>query len=267
MNIDDVSCDVEVDIFVTLVKDHKEEIEPRHDRSRHGHIGLEGHFPIIPSPNRVGSCQDRSSSVERSLNTGFRNRDGLLFHRFVDGDLVGNVHLVKFVNGTDTVIGQHEGSGLDGKFTRLFVLDHSRCETGGGRCFSGRVDCSWQETADVSDRISAASRNFECNGDLLQELRFTGGWITNNTDVKVTSKVNTFLCLFMHTTHQLEQDTLFDDLVSCLSAPQIQRATSSPKETELTVDGRGDTGNETLVDVVGVDHSSELIDLFGGQRI
>lgn len=40
--------------------------------------------------------------------------------------------------------------------------------------------------------------------ELLQELRFTGRRITDNTDVDVASKVDTFLSLFMNTAHQLQ---------------------------------------------------------------
>jgi hypothetical protein len=40
--------------------------------------------------------------------------------------------------------------------------------------------------------------------DLLQELRFTGGRITDNTDVDIASKVDTLLGLFMYTAHQLQ---------------------------------------------------------------
>ena len=40
--------------------------------------------------------------------------------------------------------------------------------------------------------------------DLLQELRFTRGRITDNTDIDITSEMDTFLSLFMYTAHQLQ---------------------------------------------------------------
>jgi hypothetical protein len=36
------------------------------------------------------------------VDAGLGDRDGLLFHGFVDSNLVCNVHLVELVNGADT---------------------------------------------------------------------------------------------------------------------------------------------------------------------
>ena len=78
------------------------------------------------------------------MDAGFGDGDGLLFHCFVDCDLVGNVHFVEFVDRTDTaavlaglvsislnkVLGvtysQHEGTGFDGEFSSFGIL-HDRC--------------------------------------------------------------------------------------------------------------------------------------------
>ena len=40
--------------------------------------------------------------------------------------------------------------------------------------------------------------------DLLQKLRFTRGRITDNTDIDIASKMDTFLGLFVYTAHQLQ---------------------------------------------------------------
>lgn len=70
------------------------------------------------------------------MDTGFGDGDGLLFHGFVDGDLIRDVHLVELVNGADAIVREHEGPGFYGEFARFFVFDDGGGETGGGRGFA-----------------------------------------------------------------------------------------------------------------------------------
>jgi hypothetical protein len=54
------------------------------------------------------------------LHSCFRDRDGLLLHSFVNSNLVPHVHLIKFINTTDTLqpnrptINQVPGRAKDG---------------------------------------------------------------------------------------------------------------------------------------------------------
>jgi hypothetical protein len=74
----------------------------------------------------------------------------LLFHRFVNSDLVRDVHLVELVDSADAVVRQHQRAGFDGKLARLFVLDDGGRETCRGGSLAGGVDGTRQEAADVS---------------------------------------------------------------------------------------------------------------------
>lgn len=98
-------------------------------------------------------------------------------------------------------------------------------------------------------------------GDLLQELRFTCRWVTDDTHIDITSKVDALLSLFVYSAHQLQQDTLFDNLVACSSA------FIRDDGRRHTIDGRGDTGNQSLIDIIGLYHGSELINLLLSQRL
>jgi hypothetical protein len=49
---------------------------------------------------------------------------------------------------------------------------------------------------------------------VLEELRLGRGRVADNADVDVTSQVNTFLRLLVHTAHELQENTLFDNLVT-----------------------------------------------------
>ena len=84
--------------------------------------------------------QDGGPRVEVGLDARLRNRYSLLFHRFVNRDLVRRVHLVELVNTTNAVVRQHQGAGLDAELARLAVSRDARRQTGCGRGLAGRVD-------------------------------------------------------------------------------------------------------------------------------
>jgi hypothetical protein len=98
------------------------------------------------------------------LYSSFGNGDGLLFHGFMDCDLITNVHFVKLVNGTDAVVGEHERTSFDGELASLFVFDNGGRETGSGGGFARGVDCSGEEGAYVSVRMVRGD-NFRAEKD------------------------------------------------------------------------------------------------------
>ena len=67
--------------------------------------------------------------------------------------------------------------------------------------------------------------------------------------------------LLVHTTHELEQDTLLDNLVAFYQLHFVDPM------TQLTIDCRSDTGNQSLIDVVRIDHRFELFDLLRCKRV
>lgn len=105
-----------VNLLVALVQDDEEEIEAGHNRCGHVDIGAESCLAIIAASDWVGGREDGGARVKGGLDTGFGDGDGLLLHGFMDGDLVGQVHLVKLVDGADAVVGEHESAGFNGVF-------------------------------------------------------------------------------------------------------------------------------------------------------
>ena len=85
--------------------------------------------------------------MDASFCYGYR----LLFHGFMNGYLVRDIHLVKLVNGAYTVVRKHQGTSLDGKVTCFLVFDDRCCETGGGGRLSRSVDCAGQEGTNVPE--------------------------------------------------------------------------------------------------------------------
>ena len=63
------------------------------------------------------------------MDAGFRNRDGLLLHSFVDGNLVLDIHLVKLIDAADAVIRKHQGTSFDAELTCLRILAHRGGQT------------------------------------------------------------------------------------------------------------------------------------------
>ncbi|KAH3660537.1 hypothetical protein OGAPHI_007123 [Ogataea philodendri] len=81
-------CQLRVHSLVTFVQNNKEQVESRHDRRSHGQIALQTNFRVVSSSNRVSSGQYGGSGVQGGLNTGLGDGDCLLFHGFVDSNLV-----------------------------------------------------------------------------------------------------------------------------------------------------------------------------------
>lgn len=67
-------------------------------------ILLEWDGGIVSSTNRIGSGDDCTASLQGRNDTSFGDRDGLLFHGFVDGGSIGVIHLVEFVNETGALV-------------------------------------------------------------------------------------------------------------------------------------------------------------------
>lgn len=133
MHIDDMLSNVQIDRLVALIEHDKEQVESTHNRRTHGDVGSQAHLSVVPSADRVCSGQNRRSCVQRGLDTGLGDTDRLLFHGFVNGDLITDIHLVEFVNGADTVVCKHEGTSFNGEFAGFLVSDDSSGQTCGGR--------------------------------------------------------------------------------------------------------------------------------------
>ena len=130
VNTNNVLSQMAVDSLVALIQYDEEEIETRHDGRRHVDVRAQRCLAVVASADRISRSKDRGTGVEGGLDAGLSNRDCLLFHSFVDSDLIGNIHLVELVDGADTVVSQHESTGLDCELSSLLVLDYRGCKTG-----------------------------------------------------------------------------------------------------------------------------------------
>src|SRR5258707_877882 len=101
MDPDNVLSKMTIYILVALVKNNKEQIKTRHDRSGHVDVSSESCLSVITTADRIRCSQDGCSGIQSCLNTSFCYRNSLLFHGFVNSHLIANIHLIKLINGTD----------------------------------------------------------------------------------------------------------------------------------------------------------------------
>jgi len=127
--IDDVFGDGEVGIFIAFVKDDEKQIETGHDRGGEVEIRFERFGFIISPSNGIRRSEDGGSCVEGRLDASLGNGDGLLFHGFMDGNLIPWVHFIKFVDATNTL---KEGSNVNN------ICVWERCGGWGGCCIRCR---------------------------------------------------------------------------------------------------------------------------------
>lgn len=71
------------------------------------------HLPV----DRVGRGYDGAPRIERSVNTGLGDGDGLLLHDFVDRHAIDVGHLVELVDAHDSSIGEDHGTGFESALT------------------------------------------------------------------------------------------------------------------------------------------------------
>ena len=126
MDVNNMLRYVEIDLLVTFIQDDEKEVETAHDRSSHRDVPSKRLLAIVPATDRVCGGKNGCACVECSVNARFGDGYGLLFHGFVDGDLVRDIHFIKFVDGANPVIRKHQCASLDSKVPCLFVF-HNRC--------------------------------------------------------------------------------------------------------------------------------------------
>ena len=145
MHIHDVFCYVEVNFFVAFVQDDEKQIETTHDWSCHRNVSTKRLFAIIPAANGVRSCKYGRPCVECGVDARLGDRYGLLFHSFMNGNLIRDIHFVEFINGADPVIRQHQGTSLDGEVSCLFIFDDRSGKTRSGGSLSRGVNSTGKE--------------------------------------------------------------------------------------------------------------------------
>jgi hypothetical protein len=141
----------------------------------HERLGL-----IVPTEDGIGSRQNTCPGIERRIDARLGNGYGLLLHSLMNGDLVLSIHLIKLIDTTDPVIGQHQGPCLNAHLPILIPRDR-RSQTGSARRLATRVDASGHELL-----------------DRFQELGLGCGGVADYQYVQVATDVQSGLGGFVH---------------------------------------------------------------------
>lgn len=104
MDIDNVFRDTQIGPWVAFVENHEKQIKSTHDWRAHLNVSSQRPFAIIPPSDGVCGGENGCPCIECCVYASLGYGDGLLFHGFVNGHLVGYVHLVEFVDSTDTIV-------------------------------------------------------------------------------------------------------------------------------------------------------------------
>lgn len=145
----DVFCYVEVNFFVAFVQDDEKQVETAHDWSRHRNVSSKRLFAIVPTTDGVCSGKYGRTCVECGVDARLGDRYSLLFHRFVNGNLVRDIHFVELVNGADPVVRQHQGTSLDGEVPCLLVFDDGSGKTRRRGSLSRGINSTGKERANI----------------------------------------------------------------------------------------------------------------------
>ena len=84
---------------------------------------------IIFRSNWICRCEDSSSGVELTHDTGFGNRDGLLLHGLMEDGTAIFVHFVELIDAADTLVREDNGTRLQDEFLGLGVFGDVRGQT------------------------------------------------------------------------------------------------------------------------------------------
>jgi len=90
----------------------------------------------------------------------------------VNSDLILDVHLVELIDAADAVVSQHKGTSFDAELSSLGVFADTCRQTRSVGSLATTVDSAGEELADV-----------------LEELRFSCGWVAHDADVDVASQL------------------------------------------------------------------------------
>ena len=130
MHLDDMARNLEVIFVLLFIENYEEEIEARHNRSRDVHIVTQRLSPIVPTTQRVCCSQDRGARIKSGVNASFGNRDGLLLHSLVNGNLVLDIHLVELIDAADAMVCKHQRTSLNAKLACLVVFAYRGGQAG-----------------------------------------------------------------------------------------------------------------------------------------
>lgn len=137
-------CQTSIEYFILWIQNQKDQIETWQQRVWQLHI-VNDIFILIPLRFRwICSGQNWCACIQLTNDTGFCNAQCLLFHYLVQDATRWIVHFVKFINATDTIVGQYERTTVNSNRFCFYLFV---------KLINGKDDCqkfgNWKHTFGV----------------------------------------------------------------------------------------------------------------------
>ena len=108
----DVLCELFVLRLVSLVEQKEDHVEAGEEGLGQVDVQVGPLRLVVAAIHRVGSGQDRRTSVETCSDACFGDRNCLLLHDLVNVGAVALIHLVKLINTANAAVGKHQSARL-----------------------------------------------------------------------------------------------------------------------------------------------------------
>jgi hypothetical protein len=118
-----------VAVSVVCVADDEDEVETGQDGGLEVDVLAWGLEVVVAAEDRVGGGEHTCAGVEDRGDSGFGDRDGLLFHGFVDGYTIFVTHLVELVDADSATICENHGTTFEVELPGCCVALHGGCQT------------------------------------------------------------------------------------------------------------------------------------------
>mmetsp|Transcript_17720 Transcript_17720/g.39279 ORF Transcript_17720/g.39279 Transcript_17720/m.39279 type:complete len:231 (+) Transcript_17720:1575-2267(+) len=100
----DMTANGAIELLVTDVADQKDKIETTQNGGHEINVLTSRLEVIISTKHGVGRGKDTRSTIKYGGNASLGHRDGLLFHRLVNGDSIRGPHLIELIYADNAAI-------------------------------------------------------------------------------------------------------------------------------------------------------------------
>lgn len=121
--------DASIHLRVLVIKHDKQQVKSGEQGISKADVPCHRLVSLVVTPDRVGSSDHRAPSVETSVDSCLRNRDGLLFHNFVNGHSISIVHFIELIDANDAAVSQYHRTSFQVSLTCVFINAYSGCQT------------------------------------------------------------------------------------------------------------------------------------------
>ncbi|KAH3660436.1 hypothetical protein OGAPHI_007022 [Ogataea philodendri] len=144
-----MSCQLSIDLLIHFVKNEVDQVKTR--KQRRWQVDVLGNWQVwvISGLNRIGRSQNGGSCIQSGNDTSFCNRNGLLFHDFVQDRSCGVRHLIELINTAHTSVRQNQSSTFQHQLLGFNISGNVCSQTNSRGTFTGGVNTSRSDLVNI----------------------------------------------------------------------------------------------------------------------